>query len=125
MAVDDNPLHLKLVHVVLSAAGHRVSEAKAASQAIESINREKPEVIIVDLNLPDTDGLTLVRRLRSDPRSGKIPVLAVTFYPERYSREQAIAAGCDAYLVKPISTRALPDLVTTIANSRVPRANSQ
>jgi len=125
LAVDDNPLHLKLVHVVLSAAGHRVSEAKAASQAIESINREKPEVIIVDLNLPDTDGLTLVRRLRSDPRSGKIPVLAVTFYPERYSREQAIAAGCDAYLVKPISTRALPDLVTTIANSRVPRANSQ
>jgi CheY-like chemotaxis protein len=125
LAVDDNPLHLKLVHVVLSTAGHRVSEAKAASQAIESINREKPEMIIVDLNLPDTDGLTLVRRLRSDPRSGKIPVLAVTFYPERYSKEQAIAAGCDAYLVKPISTRALPDLVTTIANSRESIANSQ
>ena len=56
---------------------------------MESINRERPEMIIVDLSLPDTDGLTLVRKLRSDPRATKIPVLAVTFYPERYSREQA------------------------------------
>jgi CheY-like chemotaxis protein len=82
---------------------------------MESLNREKPEMIIVDLSLPDTDGLTLVRKLRSDPRATKIPVLAVTFYPERYSREQAIAAGCDAYLVKPISTRTLPALVKRVA----------
>jgi CheY-like chemotaxis protein len=115
LAVEDNPLHLKLVNVVLSAAGHRVSGARAASQAIEAINREKPEMIIVDLMLPDTDGLTLVRKLRSDPRSVEIPVLAVTFYPERYSREEAIAAGCDAYVVKPISTRTLPDLVNLVA----------
>ena len=115
MAVEDNPLHLKLVNVVLSAAGHRVSGARAASQAIESINREKPEMIIIDLSLPDTDGLTLVRKLRSDPRSVKIPVLAVTFYPERYSREEAMAAGCDAYVVNPISTRTLPDLVNKVA----------
>jgi DNA-binding response OmpR family regulator len=108
-------LHLKLVNVVLSAAGHRVSGARGASQAIESINREKPEIIILDLSLPDTDGLTLVRKLRSDPRSVKIPVLAVTFYPERYSREDAIAAGCDWYIVKPISTRTLPDLVNKVA----------
>jgi CheY-like chemotaxis protein len=108
-------LHLKLVYVVLSAAGHRVSGARGANQAIESINRDKPEMIIIDLLLPDTDGLTLVRRLRSDPRSGKIPVLAVTFYPERYSQEQAMAAGCDGYIVKPISTRTLPDLVKKVA----------
>jgi CheY-like chemotaxis protein len=100
---------------VLSAAGHNVSQAKAAGQALESINREQPEIIIVDLSLPDYDGLTLVRRLRSDPRSGKIPVLAVTFYPEKYSKEEAMAAGCDAYLVKPISTRTLPDLVKRVA----------
>jgi CheY-like chemotaxis protein len=115
LAIEDNPLHLKLVLVVLSAAGHRVSGARAASQAMESINREKPEMIIIDLSLPDTDGLTLVRKLRSDPRSGKIPVLAVTFYPERYTKEEAIAAGCDAYVVKPISTRTLPDLVKEVA----------
>ena len=102
---------------MLSAAGHRVSEARAASQAMESINREIPEMMIVDLSLPDTDGLTLVRKLRLDPQANKIPVLAVTFYPERYSREDAIAAGCDAYLVKPISTRTLPDLVKRVAAS--------
>ena len=102
---------------MLSAAGHRVSEARAASQAMESINREKPEMIIVDLSLPDTDGLTLVRKLRLDPHAKNIPVLAVTFYTERYSREEAIAAGCDAYLVKPISTRTLPDLVKRVAAS--------
>src|SRR5260370_29969763 len=81
LAVEDNPLHLKLVHVVLSAAGHHVSGATAASQAMESINRERPEMIIVDLSLPDTDGLTLVSKCRSDPRATQIPVLAVTFYP--------------------------------------------
>jgi len=108
-------LHLKLVKVVLSAAGHRVSGARGATQAIEFLNRERPEMIILDLSLPDSDGLTLVRRLRSDPRSVKIPVLAVTFYPERYTREDAIAAGCDAYIVKPISTRTLPYLVTKVA----------
>jgi CheY-like chemotaxis protein len=75
-------------------------------------------MIIVDLSLPDSDGLSLVRRLRSDPRAGKIPVLAVTFYPERYTREEAMAAGCDAYVVKPISTRTLPDLVTEVAAGR-------
>jgi CheY-like chemotaxis protein len=112
-------LHLKLVNVVLSAAGHLVSGARAASQAIESISREKPEMIIIDLSLPDTDGLTLVRKLRSDPLSVRIPVLAVTFYPERYSREDAIAAGCDAYVVKPISTRTLPDLVNKVAAAKV------
>ena len=84
---------------------------------MESINREKPEMIIVDLGLPDTDGLTLVRKLRLDPQAKRIPVLAVTFYPERYSREEAMAAGCDAYLVKPISTRTLPDLVKRVAAS--------
>lgn len=103
---------------MLSAAGHRVSGARAASQAIEFLNREKPEMIILDLSLPDTDGLTLVRRLRADPRSVEIPVLAVTFYPERYTREDAIAAGCDAYVVKPISTRTLPDLVTRVAEGK-------
>ena len=104
--------------MVLSAAGHRVSDAKAAGQAIESINHEKPEIIIVDLSLPDTDGLTLVRKLRSDPEANKIPVVAVTFYPERFSREDAMAAGCNAYLVKPISTRTLPDLITKVAAAR-------
>lgn len=84
---------------------------------MESINRERPEMIIIDMSLPDTDGLTLVRKLRLDPQSKNIPVLAVTFYPERYSREDAIAAGCDAYLVKPISTRTLPDLVKRVAAS--------
>jgi CheY-like chemotaxis protein len=84
---------------------------------MESINRERPEMIIIDMSLPDTDGLTLVRKLRLDPQAKDIPVLAVTFYPERYSRAEAIAAGCDAYLVKPISTRTLPDLVKRVAAS--------
>jgi CheY-like chemotaxis protein len=104
-----------LVNVVLSAAGHRVRNAKAAGQAIEFIGLEQPELIILDLSLPDTDGLSLVRQIRSDPKAEHNPVVAVTFYPERFTREDAMAAGCNAYLVKPISTRTLPELITLVA----------
>ena len=104
-----------MVNVVLSAAGHRVRNAKAAGQAIEFIGLEQPELIILDLSLPDTDGLSLVRQIRSDPKAEHNPVVAVTFYPERFTREDAMAAGCNAYLVKPISTRTLPELITLVA----------
>jgi putative two-component system response regulator len=67
-------MHLKLAKLVLSAAGHNVSDAEAAEQALDMIMQEKPEVILLDLVLPDIDGLTLVRRLKADPETRAIPV---------------------------------------------------
>jgi two-component system cell cycle response regulator len=115
LVAEDNPSHLKLAHLVLSAAGHKVSNAEAAEQVLEAINQDKPHVILLDLNLPDMDGLTLVRTLKADPRTRDIHIVAVTSYPDRFKKSEALAAGCDAYLLKPIDTRALSQQVEAVA----------
>ena len=114
LVVEDNPSHLKLAHLVLSAAGYKVNGVTAAEQAIDSIKQEKPQVILLDLELPGIDGLTLVRRLKADVETRDVHVIVVTSYPDRYTKKDALAAGCDAYLVKPISTRALPQIVREV-----------
>ena len=114
LVVEDNPSHLKLARLVLSTAGHSVSDAEAAEQAFVSIKQEKPQVILLDLMLPGMDGLSLVRKLKADPETQDIHVIVVTSYPDRYPKREALAAGCDAYLVKPINTRELPQLVESL-----------
>ena len=64
--------------------------------------------------MPGIDGLTLVRRLKADEETRDVHVIVVTSYPDRYTKKDALAAGCDAYLVKPISTRALPKIVSEV-----------
>ena len=115
LVVEDNPSHLKLAHLVLSAAGYKVNAVDAAEQAFNSIKQEKPQVILLDLELPGMDGLTLVRKLKADTEMRDIHVIVVTSYPDRYTKKDALAAGCDAYLVKPINTRELPQLVESVA----------
>ena len=114
LVIEDDPSHLKLAHLVLSAAGYKVNGVTAAEQAIDSIKQEKPQVILLDLELPGIDGLTLVRRLKADEETRDVHVIVVTSYPDRYTKKDALAAGCDAYLVKPISTRALPKIVSEV-----------
>jgi two-component system cell cycle response regulator len=115
LVIDDDPTHLKLATLVLDAAGHRVSDAEAAEQGFLAIKRDKPDVILLDLALPGMDGLTLVRRLKADPATRSISVVAVTAYLDRFGERDALAAGCNAYLVKPIDTRKLPRLIGEIA----------
>lgn len=109
LVIEDHPTQLKLAHQVLSAAGHNVSAAEAAEQAFAAISKDRPEVILLDMALPGMDGLTLVRKLKADPATRDIHIVAVTSYPEIFSKSAALAAGCDAFLTKPLSTRTLPD----------------
>ena len=111
LVVEDEPSSLKLAHLVLVAAGHDVTQAEAADQAMNEIVRSQPDVILLDLELPGIDGLTLARNLKRDPKTRHIAIVATTAYPEKYSREQAMAAGCDGYIVKPINTRKLSQQV--------------
>jgi len=113
LVVEDEPASLKLAQVVLSSDGHEVTQAEAVDKAMEEISRSQPEVILLDLGLPRVDGLTLARKLKSDPDKKHIVIVAVTAYPERFPREEALAAGCDAYIVKPINTRNLTGQVAS------------
>jgi two-component system, cell cycle response regulator len=115
LVIEDDPTHLKLAKVVLSAAGHKVRDADAAERAFDAIKQERPDVILLDLVLPAMDGLTLVRKLKADPETSAISVVAVTSYPERFTMKDALAAGCEAYLVKPIDTRKLPRVISDVA----------
>jgi len=119
LVVEDDPIHLKLAKLVLSAAGFYVRDAEAAEQAFQAISQQKPDVILLDLALPGMDGITLVRSLKADPGTREIPVIAVTSYENRFGEKIALAAGCEAYLVKPIDTRRLPQLVHAVAESRL------
>jgi CheY-like chemotaxis protein len=109
LVIEDNPSHLKLAHLVLSAAGYSVNAAVAAEQAIAAIKSNKPQLIFLDLELPGMDGLALVRKLKADPETQDIPIVAVTSYSDRFPRTAVLAAGCAAYISKPINTRTLPD----------------
>ncbi len=115
LVIEDHAVELKLADLVLSTAGHQVMAVGTAEQAFAAIQAARPQVILLDIELPGMDGLTLLRKLKADPATRGIRVVAVTSYPERYSRAAAQAAGCDAYLMKPINTRELSAQLSAVA----------
>ncbi len=119
LIIDDNPLNLKLARVVLCNAGFAVHEATAAEQAIEMLEQVHPDLMLVDLQLPGMDGLELTRRIKADPHTAAIKVVAVTSFAMKDDADRAHQAGCDSYITKPIDTRQLPDIVRAVLSDPV------
>jgi len=117
LVVEDQVIASKLAVHVLSAAGHDVTRAEAADEALAAIKADHPTVILMDLLLPGMDGLTLVRKLKADPATRDIPIVAITSHPEKFTMAEVLAAGCDAYLRKPINTRTLPATLTDVVEN--------
>lgn len=111
LIVDDNAVNLKLVKVLLVKEGYQVRTAGDAEEALQSIAAAKPRLILMDIQLPGMDGLTLTRKLKDDPVTRDIRVVALTAYAMKGDEEKARAAGCDGYVTKPIDTQILPGLV--------------
>jgi CheY-like chemotaxis protein len=111
LIVDDNPTNLKLVAYLVKANGYEVETAGDADAAVSSIRTNPPRLILMDLQLPGVDGLELTRRLKADPTTRDIVIIAVTAYAMKGDEDKARAAGCDDYVTKPIDTRALPGLI--------------
>ncbi|HEY3782945.1 MAG TPA: response regulator [Fimbriimonadaceae bacterium] len=109
LVIEDHPTQLKLAHDVLCASNNAVTNLESAEEALESIKLERPEVILLDLGLPGMSGLEFARRLKSDPETEDISIVAVTAFPEMFSKADALAAGCDAYILKPLKTATLSD----------------
>lgn len=107
LLVEDNPLNLELAAEVLRAAGFRIVEATTALAGLDLARRLQPELVLLDIRLPDLDGLETMRRLRRDPLTAGIPVVALTAQAMQGDREMAEAAGFDGYITKPINTRTL------------------
>ena len=114
LVIEDQAIEMKLVHLVLSAAGHSVTSAGAAELAFEVIRSDRPAIILLDMTLPGMDGLELVRMLKADPATRDIQVVGVTSNLEKFGKEGALHAGCDAFIIKPLSTRTLPQTLTDV-----------
>jgi CheY-like chemotaxis protein len=111
LVVDDNTANATLVSYLLSRRGFEVRIAVDAEQALASLEEFKPQLIMMDIQLPGMDGLALTRRLKADPRFSDIIVIALTAYAMKGDEERTRAAGCDGYVSKPIDTRTLPGLI--------------
>ena len=107
LAVDDHLANLKLLEAILSRYGYSVRSATNAAEALRCIGELKPRGILMDIALPGMDGYQLTRKLKADPQTRDIVIVAVTAYAMKGDREKALAAGCDDYISKPIDSKAL------------------
>jgi CheY-like chemotaxis protein len=118
LIIEDDPTDMKLMGAVLKMSGHIVGQSTSAEEAVDAIAADRPDIILLDLRLPGIDGLTFLRQLRAKAETRPIPVVAVTAYPERYRRDEMLAAGCDAWITKPIDTRDLPGTLEEAAKKK-------
>jgi len=108
LVVEDNPLNLELVIDLLEIEGYDILQAETAYDGIELAKTEKPDLIVMDVQLPGVDGLSATRILKSDSETMYIPIVALTANAMKGDDRKAFDAGCTGYIPKPIDTRKLP-----------------
>ena len=125
LVVEDNDKNLKLVRDLLQLRGYQVLEGRTAEQGLRLAVECRPSLVLMDIQLPDLDGISALRRLRADPATAAIPVVALTAFAMKDDRERFLVAGFDGYLPKPVDIRALPGQVRTfIDRGQTPAADS-
>lgn len=105
LVVEDNPDNLLLTQAVLRRAGYRTAAATSAEEAVRCIGTLSPDFVLMDIQLPGQDGLSLVQDLRRDERGAAIPIIALSAHAMAETKLAAEAAGCDGFMTKPIDTR--------------------
>jgi two-component system, cell cycle response regulator DivK len=107
LVVDDYEANLTLVRLILTQGGYQVSTAIDAEHALDVLQSLRPALILMDIQLPGMDGLELTRRLKADPATESLLIIAFSAYALKGDEERFRAAGCDGYIPKPIDTRTL------------------
>ena len=118
LIVEDNPLHTRLIEMTLRRKGYTLLKATDGEEALDVARRERPDLILMDLNLPTMTGLEVTRKLRETPAFSHTPIIAITAYAMKGDKERVIESGCDAYLSKPINTRELPEMIAEMLLQR-------
>jgi two-component system cell cycle response regulator DivK len=118
LLVEDNEKNMKLFRDVLRAAGYETLEATTGGRGVELAIAHEPDLVLMDVQLPDLDGVEALGRLRADERTASIPVLALTAQAMLGDRERFLAAGFDGYVSKPVDIVALVDTVNVVLKSR-------
>lgn len=117
LLIEDNAVNRDLAQFLLESQGYEVREAGSAEEAFEILKTERPDLIVMDLQLPGMDGLLATKKLKENPPTKDIPVVAVTSYAMKGDREGAAAAGCAGYVTKPIDkTKFLQEVAAHVRN---------
>ena len=111
LIVDDNVANRKLARVLVEDMGHEAIFAEDGRDALASVRERRPDLVLMDIQMPVMDGYEAFKRLRGDPELAGIPVIAFTSHAMRGDREKITAAGFDAYLTKPLDFRQFRDVV--------------
>src|SRR5262249_7909128 len=109
LVIEDNEKNLKLTRAVLRMSGYRTLEAGTAEEGIELAHAYLPQLILLDVQLPGTDGIVALARLKAAPPPSSIPLVALTAFAMKEDRERFVKAGFDGYLPKPIDVETFPD----------------
>lgn len=113
LVIEDNAMNMRLFRDLLRAHGYQVLEARDGRSGIDLARAESPDLILLDLQLPDISGLTVAAELKGDERTHEIPIVVVTASMPAEAEAEVLATGCDAFLTKPI---AIPQFRTTVAS---------
>jgi len=116
LCVEDNPQNMRLVRKILQHQNFEVIEAPDGLSGVDLAHKEKPDLILMDINLPDIDGLEATSRIKANPELQSIPVVALTANAMYGDEERALAAGCDGYISKPVSRAKLIERVNHYLN---------
>lgn len=108
LIIEDNPRNLKLARDILNHAGYETLEAENAEDGLALARARHPDLVLMDVQLPGMDGVQALSRLRSDPETCDIPVIALTAFAMKDDRERFLAAGFDRYVAKPLDIREFP-----------------
>ncbi len=107
LIVEDNPANLRLAQFLLERHGFAVRKAASAVECLAEMAQELPDIVLMDIQLPGEDGLAVTRKIRQDPRTVQVIIVALTAHVLPGEREKFLAAGCDGYIAKPIDSQRL------------------
>lgn len=111
LLVEDNEKNTILLRDILTLRGYTVIEALNGEEGIKKAKEEKPDLILMDIQMPVMDGFTAARLLRADPATKDMKIVGLTSYAMKGDKEKVLEAGFDLYIPKPINTRELPELI--------------
>lgn len=117
LLVEDTEDNRQMMKRLLEMSGYQVLEAVNGEEAVKLASQEQPQIILMDLSLPLIDGLTATRRIRNSPGMSKVPIVAVSAHDTADFHSEALAAGCNAYITKPIDYPQLEEIVNRLLSN--------
>lgn len=123
LIVEDTPANMKLADILLTRAGHTVLHAVNAEAGLLLAATERPDLILMDIQLPGMDGLTATTLLKKDPVTAAIPIIALTALATKSDRERSERAGCDGYISKPLRYQELYSTIDSLLHPDLPFSN--